>query len=386
MFWLLVILALPSNPAMGAEKFSLSIEGEADFAEGDVQTSRHEALEDALQKAVLEALKEEAGLAVLEDDPIAVRVKFTNPYKDFIIRSGILKEAKVGLRYTVTVGYELDRAKLKARLAGAKFTVTEPKPRIALIWVEEEKGLGNDELSKTNDKTAGYVAANWMTPVTAPASVNVLQEQLGHNGFNVVPLPDDVKAWVSTTLGANTVHQQFLAELARKLDVRTVIFVRFVRRALPTPRAARFAITRINHVAFVFDAEKEVILGKPIASPQIEVTGEMPDTQTLNDWINRLLARMALAQDQDMVLTVSGVTSIAQFDQLWATLRKTNELREVTPRRISAEKVQFRLPGEHTLQAWTEIVQAALPEAAVTVEDGAIAAKITAAPKGTPKK
>ena len=116
------------------------------------------------------------------------------------------------------------------------------------------------------------------------------------------------------------------------------------------------------------------------------MTGGLPDTQTLNDWIDRLMSRMVLAQEQDVVLTISGVASIAQFDQLWATLRKTNELRELTPKRISAATVQFRLPGAHTLQAWTEIVKNALPDATVTAEDGAIQAKVTAAPKGAPKR
>jgi hypothetical protein len=360
-FW---VLAFMPSSLWAAEKFPSVITGVADFTEGDLEKSRNEAIEAGLKQAVENALRTEVGQGALDDNAATVRSRFINSYRDFIKRSGTLATKEDGFRLRVTIGYEIDREKLKARLAAVKLSQTEVRPSVLLVWSVEDKEATRNELPAEGAVQTQYVAASWMEGATTPAAATALAEGLSQNGLTVTPLTPELQRWMAQTLAGNEVSKSFLRALAAEARLDAVVYLRVVHRRLPGPPASNLMVERVHNVAFIVDGDTGDFIGSPVATPQIRIAGG--GQQVGQDWVNRVLNSLITEQGRETLLVFRGVTSMKQYDSIWATVRKLTELGDVVPRKLDAKQVEFTVTAEAA--AALDAVRKAFPKAEASRE------------------
>jgi hypothetical protein len=335
-----LLSAVPLSPARAAEKFPAVVTAEAELG-SDLEAARKEAKEAGLRRAVLDALRAEVGQSTLDDNALVVKARFVNPYADFIEASGVLGESRAGGRLKVTVGYELDRDKLRTRIATLKLQPPEPRARVALLWGEEERAVKAEDALGEGGAEALYRAAAWSDGVSAPADVNAVAAALAANGFDVPELSAADRAWAREELGGREVTKQFLRDAAGRLNAAAAVFVRIVHRRIAGPPAAHLRFSRAHHVAFVYDAAKGDLAGPPVAVPVVGIEGAQGAAPVPDEWVNRLLAQLVSEKPPGARLVVKGLGSAGKFDAAWAALRKIEALGTVVPRHITAAAVVF---------------------------------------------
>jgi hypothetical protein len=363
--WLTLFLSLTlfSASAVAAQPLPVQITGEADFSDGDEESSRRNAIENGLRKAVRAALEAELGRAVLEEEPAEIQARFINPYQDFIKRHTVVKERKAGNALFVELGVEIDLEKLRQRISTTQLA-RSTKLRLLLLWSDEEPA-GADDASSTPD-IHRYLRSSWGPQPEAPPAVRVLEEQLAANGYHVMSLASDKAAWAREALGNREVDKMFLRELAGKMEAPNTLYIRRVHRNLPTPPAAHLRVNRVNHVAFLVSVDEAQ---SPAMAPLAASVVDLGDTETFQDlpqeWISRILSHLDTSLlTQTTVVTFRGIDSIQSFDAVWKALRAQPEMRDVAPRRIASTTVEFSLRGEMSREQWLAVLKRAMPEAA----------------------
>lgn len=377
----LAVILLP-RWAAAADPYPLVITAEAELATGDIEQARKEAKAAALRAAVLEALRAEVGQGAIDDNALVVRSRFLNAYGDFIVASGVLGEIKSGLRLKVTVGYELNRDKLRARIAALRLQPAERRVKVLLLWAEEERAAKADD-ALGEGAAAAYRAAAWSEGATAPADVQTVTAALTANGFDMAELDTPGRAWARAELSGREVTKQFLRAAAARTGADDVVFLRIVTRRLAGPPAAHLRFLRVHHVAFVYDAAKGDLAGPPVAVPVVAVD-EAGDTPVPDEWINRLLGQLVTEASPGARLVVKGIGSAARFDAVWAALRKMEELGAVVPRQLGAATVTFEFANGVT-GGTRAALEAALP-GEWSQDDGALSVKLAPAPPPVKKK
>ena len=360
-FFTLAVWLVPAAAVHAADKFPSVITAEADFSEGDLEKARKEAREAGLRAAVLDALRAEVGQGAIDDNPLVVRAKFLNAYGEFIVSSGVLSETKAGLRLNLTLGYELDREKLKARIVALKLQPAERRAKVFVLWSDEDRNGKADDKLGDGSALAG-ARTSWSEGATAPADLREMSAALAANGFDVVEASAAVRAWVRRELNGAEVTKQFLRAVTRHAGAGATVYLRVVHRRVDGPPAARMRFLRVHHVAFVFDAAKDDLAGPPVAMPVVSVEAGTPgrDEPVPSEWINRVLAQLVSDNPPGARLLVKGIASAGRFDEVWANLRKIEALGSVVPRRLSATAVEFEF-GNPPDDAAREALVKALP-------------------------
>ncbi len=359
--WLLV-LGIFVHPAEAVDYPSV-VTAEVDFTEGDREKSRAEGLEKALRTAVEKALREEIGAAALRDSEVLVRTRFLNQYKDFISRSGIVRDRDEGFRLYVTVGYELDEAALQNRIRATRLGQSDSRKTVVLIW-----SLETPDRASSADHDSFYERAAWFDEVTAPSVVDDLRAMLIENGFQPRPYNATHRAWSREALKGREVNKAFLLELGRRTSADQVLYVRLVRRELAPPRAAHFSVSRINHVAFVVETQKGEAVGEPIAAPQIEYGPRRSESKTtaMDLWLSQIVERLSGTENDGLQIVFRSVPNPAALDKLWSDMRRQADLSAVLPYEISSERVVFMTSARQTPAELEVLMRGVFPTAVIT--------------------
>ncbi len=373
---LLLSLAFPVGARAAYPSY---VTGEADFSEGDLETSRQEARRDAVRKGILKAIEDELGRGTTEESLGEIRARILPAADDLVQRSAVLEERRAGTALCLSVGHEIDRDKVRARLKAAGLERPAGKERILLLWTDELRSLDGE--ATTLDE---YLAATWLDRGPIAPVVKALDDRLAANGYDVVPLAPEDRLWLSETVGTRDLDKRTLREIAARTKVSRVLFVRRVHRPQTPPPAAHLKIEHVNHIAFLVagpDADGEPEL-RPVTALVTEVVGGPESTAALPvAWMDSVLEQLdRTARSADLTLTIKGIASTGELDRLWEALRKVPALREVAPRRIAAEAVVFRLRGERTPQEWAAVIGPVFPGAKVNPSKAGVEVQLAAPP------
>ena len=373
----------PQESQSSPRGYAVHVTTEATIEDDDLDAARDEAEADAARQALRSTLEEELGSRVVAAEEERIEQLFLDPYQDFLNSIELVEERRAGDALFAGFAVFPHITRIRTVITNSQLTTGDDGARLTVIWAEESRSSGSDQEAGF----AGYHTAAWSSRVTEPAVLPELLDELAANELNVVPPSTEVLEWAAQELGDREIDQAFLRRLGSRMEVGYVVFLRLVRRSAPTPQAARFQVDRLNHVAFLFDVASGELMTDPITAslPELEQAAAAEKHTTMpREWMQQVVTTLADATAQPRTqVTVRGLASVREFDEMWRRLRQSPGLGDVAPSLIRSDSVHLELLGDRPLDEWAALIQRALPEATVEVEREKIRLRLVDEPEPT---